>query len=196
MEIFDMLVLGVEAGIALAGFAGIIATFQFGGAKVMRRTDAVGLTMVVRDALTSAAVCSLAMLLFAFQIGESTTWTLSSLLVSTLLLYSIYSSTRLLRHAFKRKSFLLLWAFGNAMVVLVVLANILNAADVVFHREPGPVLMGVVVGLGSSAYSFSRLLLLPVWRMVRLQEAAKLADATSGWESALRPKADVESQQT
>ena len=172
MDIFEMLVLGVEAGIALAGFAGIIATFQFGGGKGIRRGDAVGLTMVVRDSLASAAICTLVMLLFSFQVSESTIWTLSSLFTSTLMLYTFYSTARLVRHSFKRKSFLLFWLSGNVLLLLIVLANILNAADVVFHREPGPVLMAAMFGLSLSAYSFSRLLLLPVWRAVRLTEAA------------------------
>jgi uncharacterized membrane protein YsdA (DUF1294 family) len=172
MEVFEMLVLGVDAGIALAGFAGIIATFQFGGAKGIRRADAVGLTAVVSDALLSAALCSLAMLLLAFQISESTTWMLGSLFASATMLYAIYSASRLLRHAFTRKSFLLVWVSVCAVTTLIVLANILNAADVVFHREAGPVLMAVMFGLSLSAYSFSRLLLLPVWRMVRSIEAA------------------------
>ena len=172
MVIFEMLVLGVEAGIALAGFAGIIATFQFGGEKGVRRPDAVGVTMIVRDALQSTAACSLVMLLFAFQISESTTWTLGSIFVSVVLSYNIYSSSRLLRHDFKRKSFLLVLVIGYAVAAFGVLANILNAADVVFHREAGPVLMGIVLMLSSSAYSFSRLLLLPIWRMVRSMETA------------------------
>jgi len=112
------------------------------------------------------------MLLFAFQISESTTWTLGSIFVSVVLSYNIYSSSRLLRHDFKRKSFLLVLVIGYAVAAFGVLANILNAADVVFHREAGPVLMGIVLMLSSSAYSFSRLLLLPIWRMVRSMETA------------------------
>ena len=172
MEIFDMLVLGVEAGIALAGFAGIIATFQFGGAKGFRRADAVGLTIVVRDSLMSTALCSFVMLLLAFQISESTIWTLGSLLASILALHAVYSSTRILRHAFKRRSFLVIWFSVSALAVVGVLANILNAMDVVFHREPGPVFMAAVLGLSNAAYSFSRLLLVPVWRAVRSGEAS------------------------
>ena len=41
-----MLVLGVEAVFALAGFAGIIATFQFAEAKQIRRADAMGASRV------------------------------------------------------------------------------------------------------------------------------------------------------
>ena len=40
MDVFEMLVLGVEAGFALAGFAGILATLQFVGAKQIHRADA------------------------------------------------------------------------------------------------------------------------------------------------------------
>ena len=67
MEIFDMLVLGVEAGIALAGFAGIIATFQFGGAEELRRADAVGLSMILQWSFFAVAVCSLVMILIAMN---------------------------------------------------------------------------------------------------------------------------------
>ena len=138
----------------------------------MRRGYAVGLTMVVRDSLNSAAICALVMLLFAFQLSQSTIWTLGSLLACALLLYCTYSTIRLVRLFFKKKSFLLFWLSGNALAVLVALANILTAADVVFHREPGPILMAAIYGLSLAAYSFSRLLLLPVWRMVRSMEAA------------------------
>ena len=106
-----MLVLGVEAAFALAGFAGIIATFQFGEAKKIRRMDAVGLSLIVKDSFSAAALCTLPMLLIVFQIKESTTWFLASLFAIIVLSYSMYGGYRLSRRAFKNKTLLLLFFF-------------------------------------------------------------------------------------
>ena len=47
MEVFDVLILGAELSMALAGFAGIIATFQFRDTEKIRRADVVGLSIIV-----------------------------------------------------------------------------------------------------------------------------------------------------
>jgi hypothetical protein len=172
MEIFDMLVLGVEAGFTLAGFAGIIATFQFAGAKQIHRADAVGLTLIVKDSFMAAAVCSLAMLLLAFEIAESDTWTLASLFAAVIGLFSLYSGYRIMRTALQNNSLRRQFRAVFAVSLLIILANFLNAADIMFHRTPGPILVAAVFMLGLAAHSFTRLLLLPVWRVVRSAEAA------------------------
>ena len=66
MKELDILILGVEASVAFAGFAGVIATFQFGDAKKVRRADAVGLTMIVQFSLLAALVSSVPLLLYSF----------------------------------------------------------------------------------------------------------------------------------
>ncbi|MEJ2089938.1 MAG: hypothetical protein P8Y69_15970 [Gammaproteobacteria bacterium] len=58
----------------------------------------------------------------------------------------------------------------RAPAALFVAINLLNAFDVVFHREPGPYLAAITWGLGLAAYMFVRLLLHPLWRRVREQE--------------------------
>lgn len=172
MEIFDMLVLGVEAGIALAGFAGIIATFQFGGAEELRRADAVGLSMILQWSFFAVAVCSLVMLLIAFQVSESTIWAISSVFVCFVSAYPAIAANKLFQLSKRKKSFRFLIIFVEMITLILIFANLLNAADVVFHREPGPVLTVVVFGLGLSAFSFTRLLLIPAWRTVYASEAA------------------------
>ena len=49
----------------------------------------------------------------------------------------------------------------------------MNMVGIVFEQESGPVLAGVVVGLGAAANLFSRLLLTPIRDMVREQEAER-----------------------
>ena len=45
MEVTDLLILSAEVSVALAGFAGIVATFQFRDAKKVKRAELVGLCL-------------------------------------------------------------------------------------------------------------------------------------------------------
>lgn len=57
----------------------------------------------------------------------------------------------------------------QSICVLVALVNLLNALDIGFHREPGPVLLGLLIGLGTAMNLFSRLLLTPIKKMIDQQ---------------------------
>jgi hypothetical protein len=61
----------------------------------------------------------------------------------------------------------------------MILMNTMNALDLFFHRESGPVIAAIIWALSITGFMFSRLLLLPVWRSVREHDAAKLAGVTS-----------------
>ena len=84
----------------------------------------------------------------------------------------LYSFARSMRGAFAKKSSRFLYLFLQGLGALVVLANILNAVDLVFHREPGPLVAGIFLALSVAGIMFARLLLLPLWRIVREQEDA------------------------
>jgi hypothetical protein len=179
MESLDILILGVEASIALAGFAGIIATFQFGGSKETRRADAVGLTMILQFSLLAALASSIAILLFTFDVKETTLWAMCSVVAAIMLAGGTYVQSDNLKGAVRTAS-------GKRMIVVIqspalvlILINVMNVSDIIFHREAGPVIASIVWALTLAGFAFSRLLLRPVWRNVRIQEAAKLADATS-----------------
>ena len=64
--------------------------------------------------------------------------------------------------------------------VVIFFANILNALDIVFHRSPGPFLVGVAFGMGIAGWMFARLLLRPIWRALHKQEANETAAAKDG----------------
>jgi hypothetical protein len=180
MESLDILILGVETSIALAGFAGIIATFQFSGEKETRRGDAVGLTMILQFSLLSALTSSIAILLYSFDVKETTLWTICSLFIAviqTLVLYGIHKD---MKGVDRKKSFARLVVVLNLPSSLLIVCHVLNASDVFFHREAGPTIASLVYTLSIAGFMFSRLLLIPIWRNVRKQEAAKLSDATSG----------------
>ncbi|MEE3331813.1 MAG: hypothetical protein VX246_13165, partial [Myxococcota bacterium] len=61
--------------------------------------------------------------------------------------------------------------------VLIVISLILNVLDLVFHREPGPYIAGIIIGLGLVGIMFTRLLIPPLWEVVRKQEARDLGKA-------------------
>ena len=166
--------LGVEAAIALAGFAGIIATFQFAGAKETRRAEAVGLTMILQFSLLAALMCSIPLLLNSFGIAQTVVWAISSLLTAFIYIGSIYNQIRSARRAIRTLSgvrFLLMLLLPGLCITVI---NFMNTLNIFFHREPGPVIAGILWGLTVASLMFSRLLLRPVWRSVRTyEEAAK-----------------------
>lgn len=179
MESTDLFLVGAEVSVAFAGFAGIIATFQFREAKQIKRGDVVGLTMIVQMSLNCALLSALPLLLSTFKLQATTIWTLCSLYGGIYTAYSMLSVHRDMRGATKRWSLRLL--FGSFQVVFgfVVLIQFLNASNLIFHREPGPYIAGIVAGLGLVGYMFGRLLLRPLWRAVSDQEAANLAKTTT-----------------
>jgi hypothetical protein len=180
MEQLDILILGVEASVAFAGFAGIVATFQFGGEKETRRGDAVGLTMILQFSLLAALVCSVAILLYSFDVKETTLWTICSALSLVVHTWGLRATQLSIRGIDRGKSFVRLTVILQIPSLTMILIHVMNASDVYFHREAGPIIASVVYTLCMSGFMFSRLLLIPIWRNVRIQEAAKLANATGG----------------
>ena len=179
MESTGLFLVGAEVSIAFAGFAGIIATFQFREAKQIKRADVVGLAMIVQMSLNCALLSALPLLLSTFTLQATTIWTLCSLYGGIYTIYSMLSIHRKMRGAVKRWSRRLLFGSFQAVAGCVVLIQFLNASNLIFHREPGPYIAGIVVGLGLVGYLFGRLLLRPLWMAVSEQEAANLGKGTT-----------------
>lgn len=178
MESLDTLILGVEAAIGFAGFAGIIATFQFGEGKNVGRGDAVALTMIVQFSLLAAFVSSVAILLHTFGTKETAIWTITSTVVVISFAIGQYTQHNNLGNAVHNKTMKIFVVFIQCVGIAMILINTLNALNIFFHREAGPVIAGIVWALTLTGIMFSRLLLRPIWRGVRELEATKLADAT------------------
>ncbi len=186
MESFDVLILAVEASIALAGFAGIIATFQFSGEKEIRRGNAVGLGLILESSLMATFTCSVAIVLFSFDIKEATVWATTSVVAAAVQILGMYHGQQNSKGVERTRSVGRLSAMLYIPGLCLILLHALNVSDIFFHREAGPIIASIVYALGVASYMFSRLLLQPIWRNVRLQEAAKLADTTSGQVNNIR----------
>ena len=174
MESLDTLRLGVEASIAFAGFAGIVATFQFGGSKKVSRIGVFGLTIILQFSLIAALVSSVPLLLHSFGAKNSTLWALSSAVVVIVLAAAGYLQGAVAAKSVKNIKFYREFLLIQCITILMILMNLLNVLDYFFHRGPGPVIATVLWGLCIAGVSFSRLLLLPLWRRVREQDAAEM----------------------
>lgn len=173
MEGIDLFLVGAEVSVAFAGFAGIIATFQFRDTEHLKRGDVVGLTMIVQMSLNCALLSALPLLLFMFNLSAPSIWAICSLYGGFYTAYSMYGVHRSMYGATKRMSLRLL--FGSFQVIFgcVAVVQFLNASNLVFYREPGPYVAGIILGLGLVGYMFSRLLLRPLWTAVQFQETNK-----------------------
>jgi hypothetical protein len=177
--VFDLLMVGIEASVALAGFSGIIATFQMGSEGGVRRGPVASLTVVVEFSLLSALTCTIPLFLHTLEVTGPTLWTVSSLITGAFTGYGAYGGFRNMRGALTTKSTTLLFALMQLLGAMVLAANVLNVANVVFHREPGPVIAVVLYALTVAGYVFSRLLLLPLWKAVKEHEAQNSAADSS-----------------
>ncbi len=175
MDSVDLLVLGAEVAVSIAGFSGIIATFQFGRENTARRGDAVALTMVVQFSFLAAAACAIALILNSIGVTQEFLWAVSSVAVSVFYVVMMYAVAKGMRGATTKTSVWIFVAILQLFAAVAVVTNALNAIDYIFHRGPGPFFYGVGYAIGLAGYMFSRLLLRPIWRAVRKQEAIALA---------------------
>jgi hypothetical protein len=174
----DQLLTFTQVAVAVAGFAGIIGTFQFKKGERIRRGDAVGLAVIVNTGLMSAFYSTLPLLLINFGLKEPTVWAISSGM--TCLIYAYFS----IDIALRIKKFKTIKTINKIMIYLlffvafiIIVINVLNALNIVFKREFAPYYISLIYSLGLVCYMFSRLLLRPIWRTLRKQEAENLTDS-------------------
>ncbi len=177
MENADQLLTFTQVAVAVAGFAGIIGTFQFKEGERIRRGDAVGLAVVVKTGLMSAFYSTLPLLIAGFGVNDSTVWAISSAM--TCIIYSYFSIDIAIRlkkfKTYKTSNKILIYVLFIVGFIVIVI-NILNASNIVFKREFGPYYIALIYSLGLVCYMFSRLLLRPIWRTIRKQESEELKD--------------------
>jgi len=180
MDAFDVMGLGVEASIVLAGFSGIVATFQFSGSTKVRRAPVAALTIIVQLSLLCALAAAIPLVLYTFDIENTTLWGVCSSFGVIFYIMQLYITNKNFKGSIRKLSVRLMFRLFQGLCALALVTNALNVANVVFHREPGPYVAGTFLGLIIAAVMFSRLLLLPLWRRVREQEALDVNGAGAG----------------
>jgi hypothetical protein len=171
MEESALLLVGIEVSVAFAGFAGIVATFQNRNDARIDRGQLVGLTMIVNFSLVGAFFCSFPLFLSVLEVREATIWSINSALQCVYTLNRMHYIHKNMSVVALRWSTRLLFRMLQGVASLAAVALALNAANLVFHRGPGPSIGAILFALGLVGFMFARLLLRPLWRVVREQEA-------------------------
>jgi len=170
LEPSALLLVGTEVSVAFAGFSGIIATYQLRSGEKLDRGDVVGITIIVQISLVTTLFCVLPMVFLIAGVDEEKIWGFFSgagAIWSGTNMYFIHKKMLgRVRHTTTR------WVFGLLQMTcgIFTVCLTLNALNFVFHREPAPFLAALVFGLALVGFMFSRLLLRPLWRMIREQE--------------------------
>ena len=173
MDESALLLVGIEVSVAFAGFAGIIATFQNRDEVTVDRGHVVGLTMIVNFSLMGAFFCALPLYLSVVGVEEATIWAINSALQCIYTLNRMHYIHQNMSVVALRRSTRLFFRTLQGVAFLVGVALALNATNQVFHRGPGPSIAALLFGLGLVGFMFARLLLRPLWRVVREQEAGR-----------------------
>ncbi len=175
----DQLLLVVEVAVALAGFAGVVGSFQYGSGAKIPRGDVLGLELMIVLSLMTAVCAILPVALFNFGVGETTIWSISSsVAVVAYAIYGFNIKRKFRRMVVSNRVSRILFEFFFVAAYLTVLANLANVLDVGFHREYGPYFVGLVMPNCLSAYMFVRLVLRPLWRSIHAQETTGSYDAS------------------
>ena len=172
MNEIEVLLVGVEASIALAGFAGLVVSLQINDITNIRRSNVTALTVVLLYSLLSGLACSLALLLIILGFEGKQLWQISSVIMATLYLSSMSSISFKMKSVVGSKRAWYLYLILQGFGCLFPIALIFNSLGIIFHMEPGPFFAGLTYALTVAGYMFYRLLLTPLWRIVRLQDEA------------------------
>ncbi len=177
MDSSNLLLVGIEVSVAFAGFAGIIATFQFRDKEKIDRGHLVGLTMIVNFGLMCAFFSALPLIISIFKVEVGTLWVICSSLAIIYIFRGMHFVHNNMKVAVVGKGTRLLFGAFQGLAALLAFSLILNIANLVFHREPGPYLASILFALSLVGYMFVRLLLRPLWRAVHEQEATNPSGA-------------------
>ena len=172
MNTTDQLLLVVEVAVALAGFAGVVGSFQFRSGTKLSQGDVLGLELMIHLSLLTAVFAILPVILFNFRVADTIIWSICSVVGSFAFVIVIYNIKTKFRKIFiSRKLSRIMFGAFFITAYLIVIANLLNILNVVFHREFGPYFVALVMPNCVSAYMFIRLVLRPLWRAIHEQEA-------------------------
>ncbi len=172
MNEIDQLLTIAEVSVALAGFAGIVATFQFRQQANIYRGHVLALSMIVNISLVGALFSVLPLIFLNYGMAEQSVWSLCSGLmgvnISMFIVY-VWRTTRLSSLPMNTRAVFILFFM---MAFAIVVANFMNSMGLVFERDFGTYFISFIFCFFLVGYNFSRLLMLPLWRQIRRQEAA------------------------
>jgi hypothetical protein len=156
-----------EISIALAGFAGIVATFQFRKGDTPSAGKIVALTIIVNMGLSAGMFSFLPLLLFSFTSDEAIVWFVASYLLAIYMCYMMFFVQKNMRGKVRRNRVRFLFSTYQIISGLLILVLLLSGANLGIERGLGPYLLTLMYGLYIVGTNFTRLLLSPLWKRYR-----------------------------
>ena len=170
MNEIEQLLTIAEVSVALAGFAGIVATFQFRQQVNVNRGHALALSMIVNISLVGALFAVLPMVFINYGIAEEDVWPICSALMGiniSIFIFYVWRTTRLNSLPFKTR---IIFSSFFVVAFAIVCANFMNSVGLVFENQFGTYFISFVFCFFLVGYNFSRLLMLPLWKQIHRQE--------------------------
>ena len=166
-----------EIAVALAGFAGVVASFQNNPSASISRGSVLGLAIMINMSLAVAFFSLLPFALFNFGLEERAVWGISSGLYTVNYCVFAFDMLRKLRKlSVRRRSTRLFFGLLAVSSISAIVIIFLNTVGVIFHQEFGPYFITLVFPLIFSGYMFMRLVIRPLWQTVREAEAVSQPD--------------------
>lgn len=164
MNSVDQLLAIAEIALTLAGFAGIIATFQFKNNQTISGGRVLSLSLIVHISLVGTFFAVLPIALMNFGMPEKSIWAACSALmalnIATFIIY-IWRNTDT-NHLGPVVRLFYSAAFLGA--ILMVTLNLMNCASIVVDRDYAVYFVNFLFCLFLVGFYFSRLLLYPLWK--------------------------------
>jgi hypothetical protein len=152
-----------DIAVTLSGFSGLIITFQQNPDLKAGSADLVGVTMILGMGLGVAFFAYLPIVFFSFGLSEYTVWLASSLLA---VIYTFYFTNfirvNLLKRV-KKTSARLIFKVMITLGFLMPVALLINAMGQLSIPRSSIYIAVLFLALVMGGYSFSRLLLYPLW---------------------------------
>ena len=171
METINQLIIVIQISISLAGFSGIVASFQYREGTKIKRGDTLGLVLLVNMSLAATFFSVLPIVLFNFSVRENYVWGSCSMLMAvnyTVFLYYILGRLKYVK--VKRTITKVVHSLWTIFCVVLIIGNVFNSLGIVLHREYPPYFVSLLLPLIVAGYLFARLVSRPLWRAIRLQE--------------------------
>jgi len=171
METINQLIIVIQISISLAGFSGIVASFQYREGTKITRGDTLGLVLLVNMSLVATFFSVLPIVLFNFSVRENSVWGICSMLMAANYTVFLYYILGRLKHVkVKRNITKIIHSLWTIFCVVIIILNIFNSLGIILHREYPPYFVSLLLPLIVAGYLFARLVSRPLWRAIRLQE--------------------------
>lgn len=170
MDPENQLIVIIEVAVALAGFAGIVATFQFKDDRRVIRGDVLGFALMISISLVCALFASATLVLLNFGLSKPLVWAYcSGALAVTYLIINVYTIMGITRIKNQTRLSRVVWVGMVLVSLLIFIMLIMNVLGIVFDRQYAPYFLSLTSPLIVVGILFARLLLRPTMRRLRNQ---------------------------